>query len=186
MKTTAYKSVAILLVSLLTMGVVNAQLKSATLQASGLTCAMCSKAINNALSELSFVRSVKSDIKNSSFLIDFKPEVKVDIDRVKKAVEDAGFAVARLRLAANFSNLPVKHDEHVQVQGTTFHFLNVKNQTLNGEKQITVVDKNFLLSREYKKFSTATQMKCFQTGKAAACCSKEGVSANARVYHVTI
>jgi copper chaperone CopZ len=165
---------------------VSAQFKKATLQASGLTCAMCTKAINNSLEQLSFIESVKADIKNSAFNIVFKEGGKVDIDRLKKAVEDAGFSVARLKIAGNFNNLAVKNNEHVQVHGNTFHFLNIKDQTLHGVKEITLVDKNFLTSKEHKKYSSATQMKCVQTGKAAGCCSKEGIAANTRIYHVTI
>ena len=165
---------------------VQAQFTKATLVASGLTCAMCTKAINNSLEELPFIQSVKADIKSSAFNIVFKSNAKLDIDRLKKAVEDAGFSVAKLKLAGNFNNVAIKNDEHVQVNGNMFHFLNVKNQTLQGEKEITLVDKNFVTAKEFKKYSVATQMKCVQTGKAAGCCTKEGISANTRIYHVTI
>ena len=47
----------------------NAQFKSAMLQASGLTCAMCTKAINKSLEALPFIQTVKADIKNSAFNI---------------------------------------------------------------------------------------------------------------------
>ena len=165
---------------------VNAQFQKASLQASGLTCAMCTKAINNSIQELSFVESVKADIKNSTFNIVFRPGKKMDIDQLKKAVEEAGFSVARLKLTGIFQNITVKNDEHVQLNGTTFHFLNVKSQTLNGEKQIILVDKNFLTAKEFKKYSAKTEMKCVETGKAASCCMKNGIAANERIYHVTI
>jgi copper chaperone CopZ len=182
----AVKKLFLFTLFILTISSVNAQFSKATLQASGLTCAMCTKAINKSLEQLSFIESVKADIKNSAFNIVFKQGGKVDIDKLKKAVEEAGFSVARLKIAGNFNNLAIKNDEHVQLHGNTFHFLNVKNQTLNGVKEITLVDKNFLTSKEYKKYSAATQMKCVQTGKAAGCCSKEGIAANTRIYHVTI
>jgi copper chaperone CopZ len=178
----------IILLFIFSVGVLagHAQFTKASLVASGLTCAMCTKAINNSLEELPFIQSVKADIKSSAFNIVFKSNAKVDIDRLKKAVEDAGFSVAKLKLAGNFNNVAVKNDEHVQVDGNTFHFLNVKNQTLQGEKEITLVDKNFVTAKEFKKYSVTTQMKCVQTGKAAGCCTKEGISANTRIYHVTI
>jgi copper chaperone CopZ len=163
-----------------------AQFNKATLVASGLTCAMCTKAINNSLEEVSFVESVTADIKNSAFNIVFKPNAKVDIDRLKKAVEDAGFSVAKLKIAGNFNNVAVKNDEHVAVNGVTFHFLNVRNQTLQGQREIILVDKNFVTAKEFKKYSAATDMKCVHTGKTAGCCSKEGIAANTRIYHVTI
>ena len=165
---------------------VQAQFKSASLQAAGLTCAMCTKAINNALEELSFIQSVKSDIKNSAFNISFKEGAAVNIDDIKKAVEDAGFSVAKLKVTSQFNNVKIEKDAHIQIDGKTFHFLNVAPQTLNGTKTITLVDKNFVTAKEFKKYAAASQMACVQTGKAASCCTKEGADKNARIYHVTI
>lgn len=177
----------LLFVSILFAGVTaSAQFKSASLQAAGLTCAMCTKAINTALDQLPFVVEVNPDIKNSAFIITFKEGAEIDFDALKNAVEDAGFSVAKLAVTASFNNLPVRNDTHVQVNGKTFHFLKIDNQTLNGEKTITLVDKDFVSAKEYKKYSAATKMACVQTGKAADCCTREGIPGNARVYHVTI
>jgi copper chaperone CopZ len=163
-----------------------AQFKTGTLQAAGLTCAMCTKAINETLKELDFVQSVKADIKNSQFIIQFKEGVNVDPDVLKKAVESAGFSVARLKLALHFDNVQVENDSHLKMGGKTYHFLDIRPQVLNGEKTITFVDKNFVVAKEFKKYSTKTQMGCVQTGKAETCCTKEGAKENARIYHVTI
>jgi copper chaperone CopZ len=165
---------------------VNAQIKSGSLQAAGLTCAMCTKAINETLKELSFVQNVKADIKNSQFLIQFTPGANVDPDALKKAVEDAGFSVAKLKLNLNFENVRIENDSHIKLGGKTFHFLDTKPQLLNGEKTITFVDKNFVLAKEFKRYAAKTQMTCVQTGKAESCCKKEGIQANARIFHVTI
>jgi copper chaperone CopZ len=164
----------------------SAQFKSASLQAAGLTCAMCTKAINNAVEELSFVKKVDVDIKSSTFLIDFREGANVDVDALKKAVEDAGFSVSRLKLKGNFENIAIKNDAHVEIGGKTFHFLNVKDQTLNGESVLTMVDKNYVSAKEFKKYSAATKMECIQTGKASSCCKKEAAETHTRIYHVTV
>lgn len=179
------KTTLIVLLTVFTL-VSNAQLNKASLQASGLTCAMCSNAINKALQKVSFVAGVKSDIKNSSFNIDFKDNAEVNIDDLKEAVEDAGFSVAKLNVTGNFDNVVVKNDQHVIIDGSIFHFLKVNEQVLKGERTLIVVDKNFLNPKEFKKYSAATKMNCVQTGKAASCCVKEGITANTRIYHVTI
>ena len=163
-----------------------AQFSKAELQATGLTCAMCSNAVNKALEAVPFVQSVKSDIKNSSFRITFKESQEVNIDALKEAVEDAGFSVGGLKLTGNFHDLKVENDQHVQIGNTNYHFLNVNGQTLSGESTITVVDRSFLTAKQFKKISSSTKLSCIQTGKAASCCTKEGMQANARVYHVTI
>jgi hypothetical protein len=74
----------------------------------------------------------------------------------------------------------------VQIEGKTFHFLDVKDQSLEGEKVITLVDKGFVTAREYKKYSAATSMACVKTGRAQSCCVKKGIVADERIYHVTI
>jgi copper chaperone CopZ len=161
-----------------------AQFKSARLQAAGLTCAMCTKAINEALDQISFIESIDVDIKNSEFIIDFKAGAAVDPDALKKAVEDAGFSVAKLRMTGEFANVKIEKDAHVNINGMVFHFLNAGNQTLTGEKTITLVDKYFVSAKDFKKYAAATTMACVQTGKAASCCAS--VAENTRIYHVTM
>lgn len=161
--------------------------KSANLQAAGLTCAMCTRAINKALEKLPFVKEVEPDIQTSSFLITFKDGRLVDLDAIKVAVENAGFSVASLKVKGNFDKITVQNDAHVQIDGKIFHFLNVKEQNLEGEKTITVVDKGFVNAKEYKKYSVATTMACIKTGRAESCCEKKGIAADRRrIYHVTI
>lgn len=153
-----------------------AQIKNASLQASGLTCAMCSKAVYNALSKISFVEKVSPDIERSTYDISFKPDTKIDLDALSKAVVDAGFSVAQLKVATEFNNARVQNDAHLTLGNQSFHFLNVTPQTLNGTKTVTLLDKNFLSSKERKKFSKLTTMKCYETG----------VMDGQRVYHVTL
>jgi copper chaperone CopZ len=164
----------------------SAQFTRGTLQATGLTCAMCSNAINKALQAVPFIESVKSDIRNSAFNIVFKPGAAINIDALKDAVEDAGFSIGSLKLTGSFSGVKVGNDQHVQIGNTTFHFLDVKEQTLDGEATLTLEDKNYVTAKQFKKISSSTKMSCLQTGKAASCCTKEGVADGARVYHVTI
>ena len=157
----------------------------ASLQASGLTCSMCSKAVKEALEEVAFVEKVQVDIKNQQYNMSFKEGSAVDFDALAKAVEDAGFGVASLKLAVSLDPVVVKKDQHLQIGQHLFHFLNAKGQTLNGTANVTLVDKSFVSAKEFKKYSAASTMECVKTGKMAACCSSTTVGAN-RVYHVII
>jgi len=164
-----------------------AQIERAKLQASGLTCSMCSKAVYQALKKVPFVETIKANISESSYTITFKKDAVVDFDALGKAVKDAGFSVAKLDLTANFNNVEVANDKHIQLDGKTFHFLNVNQQTLNGEKTITLVDKQFVTEKEHNRYSKFTTMKCFNTGKMDTCCEKnKAAGVTDRVYHVTI
>jgi len=180
------KKVIFFLIAVFMVTATQAQFTKATIQASGLTCAMCTRAIDNSLKQVSFVASVQPDIKNSAFNIVFKKDQPVDIDAIKKAVEDAGFFVAKFTITGVFSNTAIKNDEHVAIDGKEYHFLNIQDQVLNGEKDLVIVDKNFLTASAFKKYSAETVMQCIKTGKAGACCEKAGLVAGTRIYHVTI
>ncbi len=164
----------------------HAQFTRATLQATGLTCAMCSKAINNALLKVPFVASVRADIKNSAFNIVFAEGKEINIDALKKAVEDAGFSVGSLKLTGNFQELKIEKDKYVEIGGETFHFLVAGEQVLNGEQTISVVDKNYVTSKQFKKIVSGSNMSCVSTGKAGSCTMNKGIAPDTRVYHVTI
>ncbi|MDB5229555.1 MAG: heavy-metal-associated protein [Chitinophagaceae bacterium] len=155
--------------SLLIGGVSFGQIKSVSLQASGLTCSMCSNAINKALKTLDFVENVNPNIKTSTFEITFKPNSSVDFDKLKDKVEDAGFFVSKFLATIRFDNVQVKSNSPVTIGDKTFKFLNADNIALNGDKQVRLLDKGFVPAKEYKRNSFG-----ISTGN------------NERVYHATI
>ena len=165
----------------------SAQVKKVTIQASGLTCSMCSNSINKSLKSLPNVEKVMANIKTSSFDITFKPDAVVNFDQLKKKVEDAGFFVAKFTAVVHFENQKVKSDDHVVNQNTTYHFLNVKDQEIGGEKTIQLLDKGYVSAKDFKKNAVLTKMECYKTGTAGTCCKQmKNVSASSRVFHVTL
>ena len=138
-----------------------------TLQASGLTCSLCSNAVNKALKSLDFVDKIDADIKTSSFKITFRDGNKVDFDKLKKKVEDAGFSVAGFTVTMHFNNVKIKDNGAVTVGDKTLQFVNVNEQTLSGLKTVKIIDKGFVSSKEYKKNPVA-------------------VGNGVKIYHVTI
>lgn len=177
----------IILLVLLTgfIGVANGQIKKITVQASGLTCSMCSKAIYKAIAALSFVQEVTSDIKNSSYTIIPKNDQEFIFDAIKDAVTQAGFSVASLKATLVFDHTSIQNDTHIVFDNKTFHFMNVQPQTLEGEKIITFIDKGFVSTKEQKKYAKLTTLKCYETGIMASCCSVKSATSSNRVYHVT-
>ena len=180
------KSVVILVALVISAVSSQAQFTKASLQASGLTCSMCSKAVKTALEKVAFVQEVKVNIKSQEYTIAFKQGSAHDFDALKKAVEDAGFSVASLKVTGSFSNVDVEKDKHIQLDGKNFHFVNAASKTLNGEQTFTIVDKDFVSAKDYKKYSAATKMECIKTGQAESCCVKDGIHTEERVYHVII
>jgi copper chaperone CopZ len=166
----------IIIILVLFSGVANAQVKAVTIQASGLTCSMCSNAIFKALKTLDFVEKVDANIKTSSFDISFKPDAEIDFDRLKAKVEDAGFFVANFTITYHFDNLVIANDKHITVGKSVFHFLNVKDEVLSGDKKIRLLDKGYVSAKEFKKNSSLTKMPCYKTGEEQ----------EQRIFHVTI
>jgi copper chaperone CopZ len=76
----------------------DAQIESVKIQASGLTCSMCSRAIYKSLLKVPSVAKVEEDIQHSTYTIQFKDHAKIVLDDLRKAVKDAGFSVAKLEV----------------------------------------------------------------------------------------
>ena len=165
---------------------VQAQVTKVSLQASGLTCSMCSKAVKTALEEVAFVEKVQVDIKDQRYNLSFKEGSKVDLDALNKAVQDAGFSVASLQVTAGVNKVKLEKDEHLKIGDQYFHFLNAASQTIDGTVTFSVVDKGFVTARQFKKYAGLTKMPCVQTGRMAKCCSSGNVAEQSRIYHVVI
>ena len=129
----------------------SAQVTKVSLQASGLTCSMCSNSINKALKTLDFVLKVDADIKTYTFEILFKTNSNVDFDMIKKKVENAGFTVSGFVATILFNNAQVINSQPVTIEDKTFLFVNMKDQSLNGVKKVKVLDKGFVSPKEYKR-----------------------------------
>ncbi len=129
------------------------QIQSATLTASGLTCSMCSKAIYKALTKLPSVQKVDADIEKSAYTITFKPAAPVTPDALRKAVENAGFAVAELKLTATLPRTTVDEATRITAQGATYRFIRANGKVLQGTQTFTVVGKSFLSPAAYKQYA---------------------------------
>lgn len=162
-----------------------AQIRQAKLQASGLTCALCAKAVYVNLESLPFVQKIETDLNGSAFILAFNGK-PVDLDAIRKKVEDAGFSVAGLDLTANFNNIEIEADKHINYQGLVFHFLGTKKTILNGEHVVRLVDKNFILSKEQKNVQFLTKLPCYGTGYMSDCCKAEKATELQRVYHLML
>ena len=130
-----------------------AQVTKVSLQASGLTCSMCSNAINKSLKTLDFVDEVNADIKTYTFEVTFKANSKVDFDKIKMKVEKAGFSVSSFVATIHFNNVKVKSNQAVTIGDKTFDFVNVKDQLLRGAQQVKILDKGFVSPKEYKSYT---------------------------------
>lgn len=74
---------------------VDAQISKAEIVATGLTCSMCSNAINKQLKSLTEVDSVSIDLNTNTFLVHLNKESNVSPRTLKERVEKAGFLLVQ-------------------------------------------------------------------------------------------
>ncbi len=167
----------LLLLMIATSNLSRAQFTGATLQVSGLTCPMCSRAVQKSLEKVTFIETVKANIKTQEYIVSFKKNSAISFDELRKAIEDAGFSVARLQVTGNFENIKVKEDEALKINGQTFYFLNGENMVLNGAKTVTIVEKDFLTEKAFRKYCNDAGGNCTKTEKLVS---------SAKAYRVVI
>lgn len=66
----------------------------------GFTCSLCAKGVEEQFKAMSFVRKVNSDISNSIFILYFKKNSTIDINKIKDGVIDGGFTVRNINISA--------------------------------------------------------------------------------------
>jgi len=133
----------------------NAQVQKVNLQASGLTCAMCSKAIYKAVSAISFVDTVLVNIEASTYDIRFDKETTPRFDQIAKAVVDAGFSVANLTVMVNFDKQAVDKNGLFTQDGINYKLMGTPPANLQGSKKLQLVGKQYMLPKDFKKIPVA-------------------------------
>lgn len=158
------KKIFLALVMCLTVGIANAQISAAQLTAAGLTCSMCSKSIFTALSKVKFVESVTPDVEGSSFSIRFRKGADINPDKLRKAVENAGFSVASLRLEAEIRSADIAAQQAYLSQGSRYNFIPASVELKAGKMSFRLIDKGFVSSEEESSMAQLRKQSHFPAG----------------------
>ncbi len=140
----------------------------------GLTCSACSRSVEMQIRKLDFVDNVEMDLANTSGEIYFKDSSKIKIDKIAKAITDAGFSVRSLSAVFNFDKVDIGENFCWEYAGAQFQFLKTQNRQLNGDVLIKFIGEKYLSKKELKKWSLILK-KAMSTG----CVSKN-------TYYVTL
>jgi hypothetical protein len=98
----------------------------------------------------------------------------VNIGDVKKKVEDAGFSVGELVVVFNFKDQQAANNGTFTLDNNTYTFMDTKAGTLSGEVKVKILDKGFIVDKEYKQIEkTAKQYPTY-------------ASNNKNVYHIKV
>ncbi len=128
-----------------------AQINKAEIVATGLTCSMCSNAINKQLQKIAEVDSVAIDLNTNTFVVYFKKENKLKPRVLKESVEKAGFFIGSLTLTVSTEYLKKENSNVVSIDNSTFIFLSQETTSNDAEAKIKIYDKGYVTQKEYKK-----------------------------------
>jgi copper chaperone CopZ len=120
----------------------NGQIIKAEIRATGLTCSMCSNAINKQLKVMPEVTAVETDLNTNTFTVTLQDNNELTPKIFKEKVEKAGFSIGLLQLTAS-SSTSIK-SEYIAVN---------KKQNDTKEEKFQVLDKGYVTEREFKKLS---------------------------------
>jgi len=124
----------------------NAQISKAEIRATGLTCSMCSNAINKQLKSVPEVVNVETDLNTNTFTVTLKEGNTLSPKIFKDKVEKAGFFIGSLIVTTKSEN--IKQNGYVVVN-------NASNTA--PEVQIQILDKGYVTEKEFKKLSKSFQ-----------------------------
>lgn len=156
------------------------KISSADLQVTGLTCSMCSNATQKSLETLNFISSIKPDLNKNIFVLTFKKDANVNLDLVRKKVQDAGFSVGGLTASFNFNDVKVDDKGQAIIDGNVYRFVNAKSKTLNGTVKASIVDKDFISGSAFKKQATNANSDAYASGTGVVNGKKT------RIYHLIL
>ena len=132
-----------------------AQVTKVEIMATGLTCSMCSNAINKQLKALTVVDSVITDLNTNTFIVYAKEDAGLIPKSLKDRVEKAGFFVGSMIVTMNIENGKVPDTGEFQGERISFSVLENKSSESGNEKRFKIVDKGYVTQKEFKKFSKA-------------------------------
>ena len=130
-----------------------AQITKVEIVATGLTCSMCSNAINKQLKKLPEVEKVNIDLNTNTFSVYLKSSNKITPKTLKESVEKAGFFVGSMIVNIDFNKQKIDDNIAVTANNIDFIFLDTDKKILHGPTELKILDKGFVTAKEFKKLS---------------------------------
>lgn len=151
MKIDILKKQFILLVMLF--GVMNSysQISKAEIIATGLTCSMCSNAINKQLKALPEVEKVMIDLNSNTFMVQLKKDNHITPQQLRANIEKAGFFVGSMVLTMDVDAGKAMDNTSFKNASGTYVFVDAKEKIANGTFRLKVLNSGFVTKKEYKQ-----------------------------------
>lgn len=130
----------------------HAQITQAEITATGLTCSMCSNAINKQLKAMPEVESVTTDLNTNTFTVQLKKDNQITPLRLKQRVEKAGFFVGSMIITLERSGLTAVDPMHWTQKDDTYVWVDSVPEPTAAPCKAKVIDRGFVTAKEYKKW----------------------------------
>lgn len=136
---------------------VRGEFLSAEIGVDGLTCSQCSRSVEMKLRALDFVADVQMNLEQNIGLVTFKKGKPIRLERLGKAVTDAGFSVGYIRAVFDFSDTNITPDGNFSFEGKVYIPVNDKPATLPVVAKIQLVGDDFMDTDSWKKWKPAVK-----------------------------
>ena len=136
------------------------QFKSVEIGVDGLTCSMCTRTTELNIRKLNFVDSVIMDLSNTNGVITFKKGSEVSLEKIAKAVYDAGFSLRYLKAEFHFDTLNLTKGLCFSYHNEQYKYVGNEDKTVTGNLKMLLIGKKFMHAKEFKKWATSTNDAC--------------------------
>lgn len=82
-------------------GTASSQVKQAVIGVDGFTCSLCAKGVEGQLKGLDFVKSVKTNLKETTFTLTFYTDKNIKLSELRDAIIDGGFSLRGITITAD-------------------------------------------------------------------------------------
>ncbi|MFD2602964.1 heavy-metal-associated domain-containing protein [Flavobacterium suzhouense] len=151
MRNITAKLIVLSIITLMPFAPAYSQIRKAEIIATGLTCSMCSNAINKQLKSIDGVEKVDTDLNTNTFTVFFKENAAITPANLKSSVEKAGFFIGSMVITLQLENVVAKDNSGLQEGGANYIFIDSREKALNGETRLKIQDKGYVTQKEYKK-----------------------------------
>lgn len=124
----------------------NAQIVKAEIRATGLTCSMCSNAINKQLKSMPEVANVETDLNTNTFTVTLNEGNNLSPKSFKDKVENAGFFIGSLIITAKSETI-----------ASSSYILMNDHSNESGDIKFQVLDKGYVTEKEFKKLAKSNK-----------------------------
>lgn len=166
-----FKLIIYVLLLGLTVSIIRAQVVSIKVGINGLTCSACSYGTERAIKKLPFVKDLRMDLNNKTAQIDLIEGAPIDFDALAQKVVDAGFSVRYIKARIDFKDADIIENTIYKLDGFTIVFIDSSKNKLIGEREVTLLAKDYMSHKEYKKWKAKVheaQMKIDKSVKTYA------------------